>query len=162
MPRICHCGVAWALTRLRDLGVCHEALKDGIGVGARGFHFCCRPRPCGPPRSTCPSTRVSPLSLPPTIPVTQHAIARAPGCLRAMPLRFTTVPPIAVCLGVFLQLFELELACDVPLHPSSTVCFFLISTRLTLRAVALSCPSISRQLLCNQVVGASFLLWARL
>ena len=63
-----------------------------------------------------------------------------------------------MCLGVFLHLFELELACDVPLRPSNTVCFFLISTRLTLRTVALSCPSISRQLLCNQIVEASFLL----
>ena len=51
-----------------------KALKDGIGVGARGFHFCCMPSSCGPPRSTCPSTRVSPLSLPPSIPVTPHAI----------------------------------------------------------------------------------------
>ena len=31
-----------------------------------------------------------------------------------MPLRFTTVPPTAVCLGVFLQFsFEIELACGV-------------------------------------------------
>ena len=77
-----------------------------------------------------------------------------------MQLRFAAVPPTAVFLGVSLALFELELACGVPLQPRDAVCFFHISTRLILRAVAPLCPSISRPLLCSQfrLVGGSFLI----
>ena len=59
--------------------VCHEALKDCIAAGAPGFHFCCkpkpcggargfrfccRPRPCGPPRSTRHRDRLTSLQQP--------------------------------------------------------------------------------------------------
>ena len=102
--------------------------------GARSFRFCCRPRLCGPPRATCPSTLVSTFCLPPTIPATPHAIAPTPGCLRAMPLRFTTVLPIAVWWGVC----ELELVCGVPLQRSNVECVILISPRLCSQVVASS------------------------
>ena len=72
-----------------------------------------------------------------------------------MPLRFTTVPPTAVCQGVWLQFFEVEVEFGVPLQPRKTVCFFLIFPRLTLRAI-------SRQLLCNQVGPSALRMRARL
>ena len=132
MPRICQCGVVFALARLMDLvgPRCFHFKPCG---GDRGFQFCCRPRPCNPRRATCPSTR--PLPILPTIATPQ------PCPHGRLPMRFATAPPWGVCL----HLFQRELACGVPVRVSNSVCFFPISHRLILRAVVPLCQSISRQ-----------------